>query len=132
MALDALLARLEGRAVTPVTDGAIADVTPKPATILASTPLTFSSVTSVTCVTCVTSKNDDPAANGAGDVITAGQAAAIARKGATTTEEREVVNWLEHILEDDPVIYREILAKCRAHPDALRFFVDYARSNTVH
>ena len=61
----------------------------------------------------------------------ASETAAIARKEATP-EEREVVNWLEHILEDDPVIYREILAKCRAHPDALRFFVDYARSNTVH
>ena len=66
MALDALLARLKGRAVTPVTDGAIADVTPKPATILASTPLTFSSVT---CVTCVTSKNDYTAREATGEPI---------------------------------------------------------------
>lgn len=48
MALDALLARLEGRAVTPVTSDAIADVTPKPAPILACTP-----------VTSVTAQNDD-------------------------------------------------------------------------
>lgn len=40
MALDALLARLEGRVVTPVTADAIADVTPKPAPMLACTPVT--------------------------------------------------------------------------------------------
>ena len=56
MALDALLARLEGRVVTPVTDGAISNVTPKPAMILVSTPVTCSPVT---CVTSVTAKNDD-------------------------------------------------------------------------
>ena len=56
MALDALLARLEGRVVTSVTDGAIPNVTPKPAMILVSTPLTCSPVT---CVTSVTAKNDD-------------------------------------------------------------------------
>ena len=50
MALDALLARLEGRAVTPVTAGAIADVTPKRAPMLACTP-----------VTPVTAENDDTA-----------------------------------------------------------------------
>jgi hypothetical protein len=40
MALDALLARLEGRAVTPVTADAGDDVTPKPAPIKACTPVT--------------------------------------------------------------------------------------------
>ena len=59
MALDALLARLEGRVVTPVTDGAISNVTPKPAMILVHTPLTCSPVTCVTSVTSVTAKNDD-------------------------------------------------------------------------
>lgn len=50
MALDALLARLEGRAVTSVTADATPDVTPKPAPILACTP-----------VTSVTAANDDTA-----------------------------------------------------------------------
>ena len=50
MALDTLLARLEGRAVTPVAADAIADVTPKPAPMLACTP-----------VTPVTAENDDTA-----------------------------------------------------------------------
>ncbi len=53
MALDALLSRLEGRAVTPVTAGAAADVTPKPAPMLACTP-----------VTPVTSENDDAQRHG--------------------------------------------------------------------
>ena len=52
MTLDALLARLEGRAVTSVTHGAIADVTPKPAPMLACTP-----------VTSVTVEHDDTAGN---------------------------------------------------------------------
>lgn len=60
MALDTLLARLEGRAVTPVTDGAIADVTPKPPTRVASTPQTCPTVT---CVTAVTAENEDTAGN---------------------------------------------------------------------
>jgi hypothetical protein len=50
MALDALLARLEGRAVTSVTADAIPNVTPKPASIKACTP-----------VTSVTAENDDTA-----------------------------------------------------------------------
>ena len=56
MALDALLARLEGRAVTPVTADAIADVTPKPAPMLACTP-----------VTPVTAENDDTADKATGE-----------------------------------------------------------------
>ncbi len=62
----------------------------------------------------------------------ASKAAALVRKEVTSAEEREVVNWLERILEPDPAVYRETLAKCRANPDALRFFLDYARSGTVH
>ena len=54
MALDALLARLEGRVITPVTSDPITDVTPKPAPILACT--------SVTSVTSVTAQDDDTAA----------------------------------------------------------------------
>lgn len=50
MALDALLARLEGRAATPVTADLTPDVTPKPAPIKACTP-----------VTPVTAENDDTA-----------------------------------------------------------------------
>lgn len=50
MALDALLARLEGQAVTPVTADVMPDVTPKPAPMLACT-----------LVTPVTSENDDTA-----------------------------------------------------------------------
>ncbi len=66
MALDALLARLEGRVVTSVTDGAIPNVTPKPAMILVSTPLTCSPVT---CVTPVTAKKDDTAREATGEPI---------------------------------------------------------------
>lgn len=58
MALDALLARLEGRAVTPVTADAIADVTPKPAPMLACTP-----------VTPVTAENDDTADKATGEPL---------------------------------------------------------------
>lgn len=47
MALDALLARLEGRAVTSVTAAVTPDVTPKPAPMLVCTP-----------VTSVTAEND--------------------------------------------------------------------------
>jgi pyruvate/2-oxoacid:ferredoxin oxidoreductase alpha subunit len=56
MALDALLARLEGRKVTPVTDRAMPDVTPKLPTTLVPAPLTCPIVTPVTCVTA---KNED-------------------------------------------------------------------------
>jgi len=62
----------------------------------------------------------------------ANEAASIVRREVTIPEEGEVVNWLERILEDDPAVYRETLAKCRANPEALRFFLDYARSGTVH
>ena len=58
MALDALLARLEGRAVTPVTAGAIADVTPKPAPMLACAP-----------VTPVTAENDDTVDKATGEPL---------------------------------------------------------------
>ena len=58
MALDALLARLEGRAVTPVTADATPDVTPKPAPILACT-----------CVTSVTAENDDTAGKATSEPI---------------------------------------------------------------
>jgi len=58
MALDALLSRLEGRAVTPVTAGAIADVTPKPAPMLVCTP-----------VTPVTAENDDTADKATGEPL---------------------------------------------------------------
>ena len=57
----------------------------------------------------------------------ASEAAATVRPDAASPEEREVVNWLERILEDDPVVYRETHAKCRANPDALRFFLGLAR-----
>lgn len=50
MALDALLAKMEGRAVTSVTADVAPDVTPKPAPIKACTP-----------VTPVTAENDDTA-----------------------------------------------------------------------
>ena len=50
MALDALLARLEGRAVTPVTPDVTPDVTSKSAPMLACTP-----------VTSVTAENDNTA-----------------------------------------------------------------------
>lgn len=53
MALDALLAKLEGRVVTSVTADVTPDVTPKPAPMLACTP--------VTSVTPVTAENDDTA-----------------------------------------------------------------------
>lgn len=56
MALDALLARLEGRAVTSVTSYAIADVTPKTAPVLLCTP-----------VTPVTAENDDTADKASGE-----------------------------------------------------------------
>lgn len=58
MALDALLARFEGRVVTPVTPDAIADVTPKPAPMLVCTP-----------VTPVTAENDDTADKATGEPL---------------------------------------------------------------
>ena len=58
MALDALLARFEGRDVTSVTADAIADVTPKPAPMLACTP-----------VTPVTAENDDTADKATGEPL---------------------------------------------------------------
>ncbi len=53
---------------------------------------------------------------------------------AATPYEREIVGWLERIGEDDPVIFGETLAKCRANPDALTFFLGLARGDdeTVH
>ena len=103
MALDALLARLEGRAVTPVTDGAIADVTPKPATILASTPLTFSSVT---CVTSVTSKNDDTAREATGEPI----------PGPAMEARRQRVLAM---LRDSPTITYAVVTDTDSDPDAV-------------
>lgn len=58
MALDALLARLEGRAVTPVTADETPDVTRKPAPMLACTP-----------VTPVTAENDDTADKATGEAL---------------------------------------------------------------
>src|SRR5258708_1320993 len=55
MALDALLARLEGRAVTPVTADATPDVTPKPASIKACTS--------------VTAENDDTAGKATSELL---------------------------------------------------------------
>lgn len=55
--------------------------------------------------------------------------------GLTRTDEREIVSWLQRIGENDPVIFRETLDKCRANPDALRFFLGLARGDnggTVH
>lgn len=58
MALDALLARFEGRAVTSVTAGATPDVTPKPAPAKACTS-----------VTSVTAQNDDTAGKATGEPL---------------------------------------------------------------
>ncbi len=58
MALDALLARLEGRAVTPVTPEAKPGVPSKPAPIKACTP-----------VTPVTPENDDTAGKATGEPL---------------------------------------------------------------
>ena len=66
MALDALLARLERRSVTSVTDGVTPDVTRKPAAIAVSKPLRCSPVTSVTPVTA---KKDDTAREATGEPI---------------------------------------------------------------
>ena len=66
MALDALLARLERRSVTSVTDGVTPDVTRKPAAIAVSKPLRCSPVTSVTPVTA---KKDDTAREATGELI---------------------------------------------------------------
>ena len=140
MALDALLARLEGRAVTAVTADVTPDVTPKPATIQASAPLRCSPVTSVTSVTA---NNDDTAGEAIREPIpdpamearrrrvrdelrAASEAAAIVRREVTDPLELEVVDWLERILEPDPVVYRETMAKCR-DPDGLAFFLALAR-----
>lgn len=66
MALDALLARLEGRTVTRVTAGTTADVTLKPNPKLSPTPLNCVPVTSVTPVTA---KNDNRAGNATSDQL---------------------------------------------------------------
>ena len=66
------------------------------------------------------------------DLRAAGKAAAVARQHKHSAEEREVINWLERTLESDPVVYHETLIKCRTYPDALRFFLDHARSGAVH
>ncbi len=46
-----------------------------------------------------------------------------------TCEEREILDWLERIGEPDPAVFGETLAKCRANPDALRFFLGLARGD---
>ena len=48
-----------------------------------------------------------------------------------SSDEREVVAWLESIGETDPVVLQETLDKCRASEDALAFFLDLARNITV-
>ncbi len=58
MALDALLAKLEGRAVTSVTSGPTSNVTPKSAPVLACTS-----------VTSVTAENDDTASKAASEPL---------------------------------------------------------------
>ena len=44
-------------------------------------------------------------------------------------EKAEITNWLRLIGEADPVVFNETLAKCRASPDALRFFLGLARGD---
>jgi len=58
MSLDALLVRLEGRAVTPATEDVTPDVTPRTAPMLACTR-----------VTSVTAENDDKAAKAIGETL---------------------------------------------------------------
>ena len=53
-------------------------------------------------------------------------------RGPTHTDDCEILAWLGRIGEGDPVVLRETLNKCRANPDALRFFLECARSGTVH
>ena len=44
----------------------------------------------------------------------------------TSSDEREVVAWLEGIGETDPVVFQETLDKCRTSADGLAFFLDIA------
>ena len=83
MALEALLARLDGRAVTSVTDGAIADVTGKPDPESVSTPLKLVAVTSVTCVT----PQIDNGRGTAGEVANASEVFEFAQNGDYTTDQ---------------------------------------------
>ena len=48
-----------------------------------------------------------------------------------TPEEREILQWLSHIGETNPVVIRETLAKCRNNPEALRFFLGLARDDDI-
>ena len=54
---------------------------------------------------------------------------ADAATGLTRAEEREITDWLKRIGEPDPVVIGETLAKCRANPAALRFFLGLARGD---
>lgn len=83
MALEALLARLDGRAVTSVTDGAIADVTGKPDPESVSTPLKLVAVTSVTCVT----PQIDNGRGTAGEVANASEVFEFAQNSDYTTDQ---------------------------------------------
>ena len=57
----------------------------------------------------------------------ASDAAAIVRHEATDPEEREVVTWMESILENDPAAYREVLEKMRSNPTYRAAFLKMAR-----
>ncbi|MGO8754893.1 MAG: hypothetical protein ACLQHK_06635 [Gallionellaceae bacterium] len=93
MALDALLARLEGRGVTAVTSEESADVTPNPSPIKGCTP-----------VTPVTPQNDD----------TASDEAAMLRCNSYREARRQKVIGM---LEADPDAPRAIYADTHSDPD---------------
>jgi hypothetical protein len=95
MALDALLARLEGRAVTPVTANAIPDVTPEPAPMLACTP-----------VTSVTAENDDTAGKATSELLPDQAAEARRQRVLAMLAERPGIRYAVMInaRDADPVI----------------------------
>ena len=89
MALDALLARLEGRAVTSVTADVTPDVTPKPAPMLACTP-----------VTSVTAQNDDAAGTATSEPLPDSAAEARRQSVLAMLAERPSIRYA--VVVDDP------------------------------
>ncbi|MGK2915798.1 MAG: hypothetical protein ACSLE5_15355 [Porticoccaceae bacterium] len=103
MALDDLLARLEGRAVTPVTPTEIDGVTAKPAQSLACTP-----------VTPVTPKKNNTGADANPPTPLSAQTEATIRA------------WLEYIGETDPEEIARVWDKCRTIPSTLAYVLGLA------
>lgn len=116
MALDQLLARLERRAVTPVTPDSKPDVTPKPASILACTP-----VTSVTLVrnTHVTAENDDRAGAAAKEVADEVKTIALASDVLPDPKAEARRQRVLQMLRDNPRIQYALVTDTEADPEAV-------------